>query len=132
MEVALNDPVTFNLNPDSGYAVDTIIINGSSYINNGVSEPPEDSSWVTLYIPEVTEGLSISVSFSACSDDSGVPDKYKHTVTATAGPGGSVSPETQKVVDGEDAVVEIDPEDGMAVDTISTGEDEYVNDGKSD
>lgn len=129
--MALNDPFTFTVTPNSGYAVDTIMINGTQYVNNGSSEPPYASSWVTVTVDSVTEDLSISVSFSICTDDSGIPDKYKHTVTASAGPGGKVSPESQLVVDGSDATIDIDPDDGMTVDTITVNdEDKYINDGK--
>lgn len=129
--MALNDPFTFTVTPDPGYAVDIITINSTQYINNGSSEPPYASSWVTVTVDSVTEDLSISVSFSVCTDDTGIPDKYKHTVTASAGPGGKVSPESQLVVDGSDATIDIDPDDGMAVDIITVNdEDKYINDGK--
>lgn len=131
MEVALNDSVTFTVIPDNGYAVDTIVLDGVTYINNGTSEPPRDSSWSTIYIASVTKDTSISVSFAICTDDTGIPDKYKHTVSATAGPGGQVSPESQLVVTGEDAIIDIVPDDGMAVDTITANNVEYINDGNS-
>lgn len=51
-------------------------------------------------------------------------------VTATAGPGGSVSPEKQNVIQGEDAVIDITPDEQMAVDTITANDETYVNDGK--
>lgn len=80
-------------------------------------------------LQNVDSNHSITVTFSISSDDSGVSDKYKHTVTAVAGEGGSVSPSTQHVVDGQDAAVNILPDAGMAVDTITSGDQEYVNDG---
>lgn len=129
--MALNDPFTFTVTPNSGYAVDTITINGTQYVNNGSSEPPYASSWVTVTVDSVTENLSISVSFATCTDDTGIPDKYKYTVTANAGSGGKVSPESQLVVDGSDATIDINPDDGMAVDAITVNDvDTYINDGK--
>lgn len=75
--------------------------------------------------------MVISVSFATTSDNSGVADKYKHTVFANAGPGGRVFPEFQFVVDDSDATIDIDPDDGMAVDTITVNNtDVYINDGK--
>lgn len=127
--MALNSPVTFTITPDEGYAVDTITIDGTAYVNNGISEPPYNSGWVTVTIDDVSENMTVSVTFDVCSDDSGIPDKYKHTVTAMAETGGSVSPKSQLVVDGEDATIDIQPDDGMAVDTISVNGESYINDG---
>ena len=59
------------------------------------------------------------MTFDTASDGSSVADKYKLVVNASAGPGGKVSPETQKVMSGSDASVDITPDAGMAVDTIS-------------
>lgn len=129
-DVALGGTFTLNITPDSGYAVSTISIDGSQYINNGTSEPPENSTWLTVVLTDVTEPHTIVVTFDTTSDGSGIADKYKLTVNASAGTGGQVSPKTQKVVSGSDAAVNITPDTGMAVDTITTNEKEYVNDGK--
>lgn len=118
-----------NITPNSGYAVSTISIDGNQYINNGTSEPPENSTWLTVILTNVSEPHTIIVTFDTSSDGSSVADKYKLTVNATAGPGGKVSPETQKVVSGQDASVDITPDVGMAVDTITANDIEYVNDG---
>lgn len=122
--------MTITATPDAGKAVDTITIDESSYINDGVSEPPKDSGWATIVINPVTKAHKISVTFSDCSDNTNIPDKYKHTVNASAGIGGSVSPETQKIVSGHSASIDITPDEGMAVDTINDGNNEYVNNGK--
>ena len=128
-EVALNDSITLTVTPDNGYAVDTINIDGQAFVNNGKSDPPSGSTWLSIVIADVTANHTITVTFAACTDDTGVPDKFKHTVTATAGPGGAVVPESQLVVDGRTAEIEIIPDEGMAVDTITAGETVYVNDG---
>ena len=99
-------------------------------MNNGTSEPPEDSSFRTIVLNDVQSDVNISITFAYCTDDTGIPDKYKFKVTATAGPGGKVSPEKQNVVSGEDAVIDIIPDENMAVDTITTNDEEYVNDEK--
>ena len=129
-DVALGGTFTLNITPDNGYAVSTISIDGSQYINNGTSEPPENSTWLTVVLLDVNKPHTIVVTFDTSSDGSGVADKYKLTVNASAGPGGKVSPETQKVISGSDASVDITPDAGMAVDTISANNEEYVNDGK--
>ena len=128
-DVALGGTFTLNITPDSGYAVSTISIDGSQYINNGTSQPPENSTWLTVVLLDVNEPHTIIVTFGTSSDGSGVADKYRLTVNATAGPGGKVSPETQKVISGQDASVDITPDSGMAVDTITANDTEYVNDG---
>ena len=129
-DVALGGTFTLNITPDSGYAVSTISIDGSQYVNNGTSEPPENSTWLTVVLLDVNEPHTIVVTFDTTSDGSGIADKYKLTVNASSGTGGQVPPKTQKVVSGSDAAVDITPDTGMAVDTITTNEEEYVNDGK--
>ena len=129
-DVALGGTFTLNITPDNGYAVSTISIDGSQYTNNGVSEPPANSTWLTVVLTDVNEPHTIVVTFDITSDGSGIADKYKLTVNASAGIGGQVSPKTQKVVSGSDASVDITPDAGMAVDTITTNTEEYVNDGK--
>ena len=129
-DVALGGTFTLNITPDSGYAVSTISIDGSQYVNTGTSEPPENSTWLTVVLTDVNEPHTIVVTFDTTSDGSGIADKYKLTVNASSGTGGQVSPKTQKVVSGSDAAVDITPDTGMAVDTITTNEEEYVNDGK--
>ena len=122
-DVALGGTFTLNITPDNGYAVSTISIDGSQYINNGTSEPPENSTWLTVVLINVNEPHTIVVTFDTASDGSSVADKYKLTVNASAG-------QTQKVISGSDASVDITPDAGMAVDTISANNEEYVNDGK--
>lgn len=85
---------------------------------------------MTVVLLDVNEPHTIIVTFDTASDGSSVADKYKLTVNASASTGGQVSPKTQKVVSGSDAAVDIIPDTGMAVDTITTNEEEYVNDGK--
>lgn len=106
------------------------MIDGHQYINDGKSDPPENSSWLTVVLQNVESNHSIIISFSQSSDDTGVADKYKHTVTAKSGAGGSVNPASQLVVDGDDGVINIIPDEGMAVDTISTPNQDFINNGK--
>lgn len=85
---------------------------------------------MTVVLKNISATHHIEVTFSSTSDDSGIPDKYKHIVSATSGEGGSVDPKSQKVVDGGSAVIDITPDANMAVDEISTNSETYVNDGK--
>lgn len=66
-----------------------------------------------------------------CSDDTGVPDKYKYVVSAVAQSGGSVAPESQFVLPDGTAEITATPDPGMAVDSIILPDVTYVNDGKS-
>ena len=129
-DIAQGQSFTCQINPSNGYAVDTITIGSSSSVNNGTSEPPEHSCFRTITITNVQSDVNISITFDYCTDDTGVPDKYKLQVNATAGPGGSVSPENQNVIHGEDAIINIVPDENMAVDTITANDETYVNDGE--
>lgn len=128
--MALNEDYSLSILPDSNFAVDTITIDGTAYVNDGRGLPPENSSWTTVNILDVTSNHIITVSFSATSDTTGVPDKYKLRIRAISSGNGSVSPSEQLVVYGSDAIININPDEGYAVDTIDDGINIYVNDGK--
>lgn len=128
--MALNEDYSLSILPDSNFAVDTITIDGTAYVNDGRGLPPENSSWITVNILDVTSNHTITVSFSATSDTTGVPDKYKLRIQAISSGNGSVSPSEQLVVYGSDAIININPDEGYAVDTIDDGTNIYVNDGK--
>lgn len=129
--MAQGEPFRVNIAPGIGMAVDTITIDGIQYVNDGSSEPPENSSWTMLEFSSAPATMSISVTFSECIDDSGIPDKYKAIVTASvSGTGGTVKPASQKVVKGAFAKIDIEPDEDMAVDTITVGDDVYINNGQ--
>ena len=128
--MALNEDYSLSILPDFNFAVDTITIDGTAYVNDGRGLPPENSSWTTVNILDVTSNHTITVSFSATSDTTGVPDKYKLRIQAISSGNGSVSPSEQLVVYGGDAIININPDEGYAVDTIDDGTNIYVNDGK--
>lgn len=128
--MALNEDYSLSILPDSNSAVDTITIDGTAYVNDGRGLPPENSSWTTVNILDVTSNHTITVSFSATSDTTGVPDKYKLRIQAISSGNGSVSPSEQLIVYGSDAIININPDEGYAVDTIDDGTNIYVNDGK--
>lgn len=128
--MALNEDYSLSILPDSNFAVDTITIDGTAYVNDGRGLPPENSSWTTVNILDVTSNHIITVSFSTTSDTTGVPDKYKLRIRAISSGNGSVSPSEQLIVYGSDAIININPDEGYAVDTIDDGTNIYVNDGK--
>lgn len=129
--MAQGKPFKVNISPVIGMAVDVIAIDGVQYVHDGSSEPPENSSWVQLEFSSAPATMTISVTFSECTDDSGIPDKYKAVVTASvSGTGGTVKPASQKVVKGASAKIDIEPNEDMAVDTITVGDEVYINDGQ--
>lgn len=129
--MAQGKPFKVNITPATGMAVDVITIDGVQYVHDGSSEPPENSSWVRLEFSSAPATMTISVTFSECTDDSGIPDKYKAVVNASvSGTGGTVKPASQKVVKGASAKIDIEPNEDMAVDTITVGDDVYINDGQ--
>lgn len=131
-EVALNDSFALTITPYIGYAVDTIKLDNISYVNNNQTVLPDNSTWEKFVIKDVTEDHKITVSFSISTGTDGIPDKYKYEVSAVAEEGGSASPETQLVAHGNDAIIDIDADANMAVDTITANGITYVNDGDAE
>lgn len=112
----------------SGYAIDTVTVGDTEYVNNGQTEAPNGSDWSGITLTNVQDNMSVSVTGAVTTDDTGVADKYKFTVTATiTGEGGQAVAQPQLVVYGHDATITITPNEGMAVDSIQHGEETYVN-----
>ena len=89
---------------------------------------PEGSTWDKFVLKNVTEDTTITVTFAEDSNDNNVPDKYENfTVSAEAGEGGSVDPETSIVAFGDSAEITISANDGYAVDSIVIGDTTYIN-----
>ena len=89
---------------------------------------PAGSTWEQFILENVTSNQTVTITFAADTDGSGIPDKYETiTVTAVAGDGGSVSPEKKIITRGEDVTLSITPNSGFAVDTIVTEDTTYVN-----
>ena len=61
---------------------------------------------------KVTKGMAVTVQLSAG------PETRRFTITVEAGPGGSVSPGTTTVVEGEDVSFTITPDDGYVIDHL--------------
>ena len=61
---------------------------------------------------KITKGMAIKVQLSAG------PETVRYTITVEAGPGGSVSPGTTTVVEGEDVSFMITPNDGYEIERL--------------
>ncbi len=105
-KVTENDDFTFTVTPRDGYEIEDVKVGGVSL------------GAVTDYtIRTVTEDITVEVSFA---------EVEHHTVTATAGAGGKVTPESKVVNAGGDATFTIVPDAGyevadVKVDGISVG-----------
>lgn len=108
--VEKNGDQAFAFAPNNGYAVDRIVIDDTTYLNNGKLElEGYDTAQKTYTFSNVQDDHSIIVTFSADKDGDGIPDKYDDpeaqtcTVTASvSGAGGSIAPSgTMKVNCGE-------------------------------
>lgn len=112
----------------SGYAIDTVTVDDTSYINNGQTGAPNGTDWTGITLSNIQADMTVSVTGAVTTDDTGVADKYKFTVTATVtGEGGQAVSQPQLVVYGHDATINITPNEGMSVDSIQHGEETYVN-----
>ncbi len=98
----------FTFTPDTGYSIDKVTINGL------VLSPTPTSHTFT----NVTSDLSISVTFKAGSPQ----------ITATAGPGGSISPAgVTSVVHGASQSYTITPNSGYVIDILTVDDLNYNN-----
>lgn len=127
VKVGQDCPIQFSAN--SGYAIDTVSIDDQSFINNGQSTPPNGTSWDGVTLTNVQKDHTVSVTGAETTDATGVPDKYKFTVTpiVVGESGGEVSLDPQLVVYGQNVVANISPNEGMSVDSIQTSANTYVN-----
>ena len=117
----------FTFIPDSGYAVDKIVIDGDTYLNDGnLNLAGYDADSKTYTFTNVQADRSIVVTFSADADSDGVPDKYdpapseRYTVTARVNDGnGTITPVSKTVDAGDDVVFTITAYGGYALDYIT-------------
>ena len=106
---------TFTITPDSGYEIFEVRVDG---------EPVALSDHIYTF-ENMTKNSSISVSFRAVS-------LVTHTITALAGPGGSIMPSGEMVVNnGGGLTLIVTPDPGYAVDTVLLdGQKVRLRDGK--
>lgn len=130
VNVKIGNSATVEFAPSAGYAVDTVTIDGESYINDGKTDAPNGIDWTSYTFDNVQDDHTITVTSAETTDDSGVADKYKLTVTPVivGATGGQVTLSPQLVVYGHDVDISITPDEGMSVDTIETITDTYIND----
>jgi len=99
VEVVGGTNLTFTFTPDSGFAVSDVVVGGQSVGNPG-----------SYTFTNVSEDSSISVSFEA------VPT---YTITASAGPGGRITPGGEvPVSQGADQTFTISPDNGKEIDQL--------------
>ena len=111
----------------SGYAIDTVTVGDTAYINNGQTEAPNGTDWTGITLSNVQDNMTVSVTGAVTTDDTGVADKYKFKVTTVVESGGTAVAVPQLVVYGHDAYINITPDEGQAVDSIQHGDETYVN-----
>lgn len=103
--VAKNDTPAFTIVPDSGYEIDRVTVDGGL-----VSLAPDN----TYTFEPVDAEHTIHAEFS----------QLQYTVTASAGPNGSVSPSGTSIVEhGRDITVSVTPAQGYEVDGVTVDGD---------
>lgn len=131
-KVKAGNDITIGFEPVEGFAIDTVDVDGTDYVNNGQTEAPY-SSWNEVKFEAVEANHTVHITAAETSDDTGIADKYKFTVQGIilGDPGGQqITLPPILVVYGQDATVDITqylPE-GYTVESIEVGEDTYVND----
>ncbi len=116
VEVCPGDDIVFTMTPAPGYVIDLLTV-------DEVSQPgPFETGQFTL--ANVQQAQAVHVTFMASGgeegSEGGCQPNEVFTVTATAGPNGSISPsgEIEKKC-GEDLVFTITPDEGYMVDDLS-------------
>ena len=93
-----------------------------------INKLPEGSTWDKFIVDNVTSDVEVQVTFAPDTNDNDIPDKYENfKVSVETSEGGSADPESQVVAFGQSATINITPETGYVVDTITVGDITYVN-----
>lgn len=120
---------TVDFSAISGYAIDTITIDETEYINNGQNIGPNGENWASYTFENVSENHSVSITGASTTDSTGVADKYKFTVTPVyESSEGTITLDPQLAVYGSNITLNIEPNEQYAVDTIVDGDTTYIND----
>ncbi len=94
--VTYGDSVTFSVIPDSGYSIESIIGCNGTLTGNVFTTGP------------ISGSCTVTVSFALMS----------YSVTATAGTGGSISPDTKMVSYGDTVTFSVTPDSGYSIESI--------------
>lgn len=127
VKIGQDCPIQFSVL--SGYAIDTVTVDGTDCINNGQTEAPNGTDWSGITLTNLQDNHTISVTGDVSTDDTGVADKYKLKVTPVivGDDGGKVTVDPVLVVYGHDVVATITPDANMSVDSIESGAETYYN-----
>jgi trimeric autotransporter adhesin len=100
---------SFTVTPADGYGIDSVAGCGGSLAGNTYTTAP------------VNADCTVTASFSPDSDpgDPPPPPAAQFTVSTFAGEGGSISPGSQEVEEGETAVFAVEPKDGYGIASVS-------------
>lgn len=117
----------FTFIPNPGHAVDKIVIDGDTYLNDGnLNLAGYDADSKTYTFENVQADHSITVTFSADMDGDGIPDKYqpdaaRYIVTAKVDNDshGSITPTRKEVMAGANIMFTITAQSGYALDYIT-------------
>ena len=102
-----NSEPVFTIVPDDGYEIDDVFVNYISVLSKLVNKQ--------YTFPAVTSNQSIEATFS----------QIIHTITATAGSNGSITPSgTSNVGHNADLIFEVVPNEGYMVDTLTVDGDD--------
>ena len=119
----------FTFIPNPGHAVDKIVIDGDTYLNDGnLNLAGYDADSKTYTFENVQADHSITVTFSADMNGDGIPDKYqpdaaRYIVTAKVDNDshGSITPTRKEVMAGANIMFTITAQSGYALDYITVG-----------
>lgn len=127
VRVKIGNSATVDLAALTGYAIDTVTVDGDAHVNDGKSEPLNGTDWTSFTFENVVEDHTISVTSAESTDDTGVADKYKLKVTVAITGDGTATTVPMLVVYGHDVDVNIAPNEGNAVDSIEFEDTTYIN-----
>ncbi len=102
---------TFTITPNSSYVIDTVTLDG-----NDVTGQVSNGQYT---LSNITEGHSINATFKVMDSGPEPPTITYHTITATAGENGSISPGNASVPEGGSAVFTITPDSNYEVEKVT-------------
>ena len=121
-EAKAGETVTLTITPDSGYLLDTLILSNGTLIEEVVNT----TLVYTFVMP--TQSVDVAATFveevkPPTGGGGGFAPPITYTITAQAGQGGSISPESKTVSSGENVSFTITPNEGYVIaDVLVDGE----------